>query len=238
MSNTAKKILQETFSSWMKKITKEYQKKYGFDMGENNDVTWNNEGDAFRHVYMQAFLSIYMGENVAEKLGNEHETEGRVKNHQSSNEENMDLWNNNQGREIAKEINDELFRRYGYKVDVIALYPTIRKMIAAKTYKRMKVGKLITHPSDPRRYVPKNKNGNTTGQAAPISNIVTPPKPRTELKKTKSQNFSDIIRQKYKIQQTESNKTFNKIFKSNSTQSAGDGHWVTMNGAHIFIEDK
>lgn len=34
MSNIAKKILQETFSSWMKKITKEYQKKYGFDMGD------------------------------------------------------------------------------------------------------------------------------------------------------------------------------------------------------------
>ena len=32
MSNTAKKILQETFSSWMKKITKEYPQKYGFDM--------------------------------------------------------------------------------------------------------------------------------------------------------------------------------------------------------------
>ena len=53
----------------------------------------------------------------------------------------------------------------------------------------------------------------------------------------KSQNFSDMIRQKYKSQQAENNKKFNKIFKSHSTQSTGNGHWVTMNGAHVFIED-
>ena len=27
-------------------------------MGKNNDLTWNNEGDAFKHTYMQAFLTV------------------------------------------------------------------------------------------------------------------------------------------------------------------------------------
>ena len=80
--------------------------------------------------------------------------------------------------------------------------------------------------------------GTSTGQAAPISNTSVWTKSQTEPPKTKSQNFSDMIRQKYKAQQAENNKKFNKIFKSHSTQPTGNGHWVTMNGAHIFIEDK
>ena len=88
-----------------------------------------------------------------------------------------------------------------------------------------------------------DSNGKTTEQAAPISSTNTSTsdnqtKTNTESKKSNSQNFSDMIRQKYKAQQTESNKKFNKIFKSKtSTPNTGNGHWITMNGAHIFIED-
>ena len=116
-------------------------------------------------------------------------------------------------------------------------------MISKKVMERMKAGKLITDPNDKRRYIPKSKNGTTTGQAAPISssinsNPVSQPKLQTQSAKTNIQNFSDIIRQKYKSQQAENNKKFSRIFKSHNTSTpTGNGHWVTINGAHIFIED-
>ena len=107
----------------------------------------------------------------------------------------------------------------------------------------MKAGKLITHPNDPRRYVPKNKNGTTTGQAAPVSNSVksipiTQPTVKVEKPQTPSQKFSDEIRQKFKAKNNESNKRLNRILNfHNSNTNFENGHWVTMNGAHVFIED-
>ena len=83
---------------------------------------------------------------------------------------------------------------------------------------------------------------NTTGQAAPIKNSVKstssyhPQTVKSENPKMTSKDFSDMIRQKYKAQQQENNKKFSKIFKT-LTPNNGNGHWVTMNGAHVFIED-
>ena len=199
MSNFVKSGMKEIFNFWMKQITKEYQKEYGFDMGVDNKKTWDNESDAFRHTYMQAFLTIYCGEDNAKNLGDEHEHEGLIKRH-NSNEANMDLWNNNQGREIGLEITNELFNRYGYKINYFELYPTIKNMIAERVMQRMKAGQLITNPNDKRRYVPKNKIGNPTGYAAPVSSSVksfvsNQPVTKAEKSQTPSQNFSDIIRQ-------------------------------------------
>ena len=84
--------------------------------------------------------------------------------------------------------------------------------------------------------------GTTTGQAAPVSNSVksnssNPQTVKSEKPKMTSKDFSDMIRQKYKTQQAENNKKISKIFRT-STPNSGNGHWVTMNGAHVFIEDK
>jgi len=234
-----KKKSENTFSQWMIDDTKYYQKKYGFNAkeGEKSFSTHNNEADAFKHTYMQAWLTVKAHKKVANYLGNMHEKDGATRN-QPSGEENMDLWNNNQGREIGLEVvefcNKHNISRYGKEAN---------DYIAEKVMERMKAGKLITSPSDPRRYVPKNKSATTTGQDAPISSSissdsVTQPKLQNQSSKTPSQNFSDMIRQKYNTQQSESNKKFSKIFKTkSSSQPTGNGHWVTMNGAHIFIED-
>ena len=57
--------------------------------------------------------------------------------------------------------------------------------------------------------------------------------------KTPSQKFSDMIRQKYKNQLNKSNEKFSQIFsRHSSSYNTGKGHWVTMNGSHVFIEDK
>ena len=235
----AKAFAEIWFSNKMVKHTKEYQKKYGFDSKEDDKAfsTHNNEADAFKHTFMQAWLTVHLGEEEAKKLGDMHENDGN-NNEQPSGEENMDLWNNNQGREIGKEVWTTFSHKNGYDFGTIP-YIKFNDIIAGKVYQRMKAGKLITHPDDPRRYVPKSKSGTTTGQAAPISNSnkpanVTQPSVKSENPKTTSQNFSDMIRQKYKAQQQENNKKFSKIFK---TSTSGNGHWITMNGAHVFIED-
>ena len=165
---------------------------------------------------------------------------------------NMDSWNNDQGRKIAKEIIKE------YGEDFYDKNPEkCEQIIAAKTIVKMRNGELINHPDDKRKYkgliehlTKKNvidddklKTGTTTGQAAPISNSVkstsiTQPTVKTEKPKTSSQNFSDMIRQKYKNQQSKNNEKFRQIFsRHSSAQNTGNGHWVTMNGAHVFIED-
>ena len=188
---------------------------------------------------MQAQLALLGGKHLAKQLGDKHERDGNDKMGQSKEEFNMDNWNNAQGREIAK----ELIHEYGIKVTA-AFNPDVCDLIAEKVHQRMKAGKLITHPNDSRRYDPKNKSGTTTGQAAPVSNStkstpITKPTVKSDKSKTPSQNFSDIIRQKYKTQQAKSNEKFRQIFKwHSSSQNTGNGHWVTMNGAHVFIEDK
>lgn len=62
---------------------------------------------------------------------------------QSRGENNMDLWNNQQGREIAREI----VQQYG-PVATIPFQQKINDIIAEKVINRMKKGQLITTPTD------------------------------------------------------------------------------------------
>ena len=84
---------------------------------------------------------------------------------------------------------------------------------------------------------------NTTGQAAPIRKpveeaAITQPNVKTDKLKTPSQKFSDEIRQKFKVKNLESNKRLNRILNfHNPNPNPENGHWVTMNGNHIFIEE-
>lgn len=48
------KILEKYYGQNVVKDVSYYQPKYEFDMGDNNNTTWNNEADAFKHTYMQA----------------------------------------------------------------------------------------------------------------------------------------------------------------------------------------
>ena len=64
----------------------------------------NDEVDAFRHTFMQALLSLKIGETAARRLGTAWEIQGSLSRDQDSNERNMDQWNNAVGREIAREV--------------------------------------------------------------------------------------------------------------------------------------
>ena len=204
----AKEEAEKVFSQWMVDDTKHYQNKYNFNSKEDDAAfsTHNNEADAFKHTYMQAWLTANIHESVAEKLGNMHENDGKGRN-QPSGEENMDLWNNDKGREIGLEIKP-LMKKYNIK----KFTPEVCDLIAERVMQRMNAGQLITNPNDKRRYVPKNKSGNPTGYAAPVSSSVklaNQPVTKLEKSQTPSQNFSDIIRQKYKSQVDKTNKKFN-----------------------------
>lgn len=160
------KSLEELFSNKMINDTIKYQKKYGFDIGENNS-TWNNEADAFKHTYMQATIDLRSNEQIAKKLGDHHENQGNDKG-QPSGESNMDLWNNQQGREVAKEI----YKEYGPFIKISPPWP-FNDIIADKVMERMRAGKLITSPDDKRKFIDK---GNPTGFATPVESgqVFTP----------------------------------------------------------------
>ncbi|OLA94580.1 MAG: hypothetical protein BHW64_03125 [Candidatus Melainabacteria bacterium LEY3_CP_29_8] len=92
-------------------------------------------------------------------------------------EENMDLWNNKVGRDIAQEIQQEMnfLQQKAY-----LLNGKMNDIIATKIMQRMQNGDLITDPFNDKRQFKdydkyfRNKNrGNSTGQAAPIDSIYT-----------------------------------------------------------------
>ncbi len=138
--------IPKKYSSYIFDATTKYQKKYGFDMGTGEHATWNNEADAFKHAYMQAQLSLWTGKHISKALGDFHEFQGNKTMGQTKEEYNMDNWNNEQGREIAREIIQE----YG----VLSIIPSqkLNDIIAEKVVKRMREGKLILSPNDSRKY--------------------------------------------------------------------------------------
>ncbi len=146
--NTSKKIWsKEEFIQTMLKDTVKYQKQYGFEL--ENGSAWNNEADAFRHAYMQAYLTLRFKDSIAKFLGDTHEKEGNKKHNQSKKEEQMDLHNNKIGREIGNEINKE------YKTTVNPDNDRIKDIMARKVIEKMQDGKLILDLSGRRQ--PKKK---------------------------------------------------------------------------------
>lgn len=178
--------IPKKYSSYVFDATTKYQKKYDFEMGTGNHATWNNEADAFKHAFMQAQLTLWTGKHIAKGLGDFHEIQGNLKMGQSKGEYNMDNWNNEQGREIAKEI----IQQYG----PLATIPSqkINDIIAEKVITRMKSGKLILSPNDNRKYKDYKKlnfQNQPTGFAANITenqHIFTP----QEIGKMSNQEFS------------------------------------------------
>ncbi len=140
---------ENEFTNVMLRDTANFQEKYGFEVGSNGSA-WNNESDAFRHAYMQAYLTLRLGEIPAKILGKYHEIDGNMHNNQDKAEEIMDLHNNSIGREIGNEIKNE------HKNEKINPdNPEIKEIIARKVAERMQAGKLILDPSG--RRTPKKK---------------------------------------------------------------------------------
>lgn len=126
--------------------TVRYQKEYGFEMGTGEHATWNNEADAFKHAYMQAYYGLLYGTHIAKWGGDVHEKDGNQNYGQPKSEEKMDQWNNAQGREITHEI----LKEYGIAARN-ANSEKIKDIIAKKVIERMEDGRLILDPSGRRK---------------------------------------------------------------------------------------
>ena len=129
--------------------TYQYSKKYNLKISQGTSG-WNDEGDAFRHAFMQASISLKSNSNLANIVGDLHEIKGNLKKGQPSYEENMDKWNNLEGRKIAEDIKKE----YG-PLERIKLINSgkMDDIIAEKVMEKMKKGELITNPyTDKRKY--------------------------------------------------------------------------------------
>ena len=182
--------IREEFNDKVVNDTIKYQKQYGFEIGTGEEATHNNEADAFKHAYMQAVMYYHAnkwagqkaGNYVTKTIGDYHEREVKP---EEKGEDNMDYWNNEVGREVAKDVIKKLGpSAYTLSEDVI------ENFFAKEITDRMKKGDLITRPSDPRQF-----------------------------------------KDRYKYNQT--------ISKPNGQYNFGKkGHWVTVHGHHIFIEDE
>lgn len=137
------KKLQNDYNDEMVRQTWKYQKKYRFETkNELKKEFWNVEADAFKHTFGSADLYFKYGDAFSTIGGIYHEWN---QDDNPQDEWNMDSWNNNQGREIAKEMAKEY--------DLSKLSTEQRNdILADKIMQRMRSGQLITHPDDNRIY--------------------------------------------------------------------------------------
>lgn len=137
--------IRNVYNDMIVEKTNFYQKKYNFEINSDpKHKFWNVEADAFKHAFLSADLALRSNNFLGWLIGNWHESETPK---DRLNEKNMDLWNNYQGREIAKEIKNE----YGKSLKNLH-QSTIDDIIADKIMQRMRKGELITHPSDKRKF--------------------------------------------------------------------------------------
>lgn len=183
------------YKDYIENQTKKYQKIYGFEIGEGKHDTWNNESDAFKHTFMSADMALKTYVGLSKRIGDMHEEKGNRKSKQSPDQENMDRWNNQQGRQIAQKIAKEIGNPI--KVKIKSLNGELEDIIAKEVMHKMRKGDLITHPDDKRKYTES---------------------------KTPAQKLNDEIRARYKQMQEKSNKKLQKIFQKNSKYLLSPDH--------------
>lgn len=108
--NATNQYIKYTSNMFIQKAAK-YQKKYNLEMTPGT-LGYNDETDAFRHAFMNAYFTLKDGVGTANLIGWEHE----LWYHKSPNmptkdwkkETNMDKWNNAVGRKIGQEVAKEI----------------------------------------------------------------------------------------------------------------------------------
>ena len=235
------KDLNKEYNNEIVKKTWNYQKQYDFKTNpRQGHEFWNVEADAFKHAFMSADLYFKYGDVGSTYAGIRHELQTP---NNPQGEWNMDSWNNQKGREIAKEIKKE----YG---DNFMKLPQKERddIIAQKVMDKMKNGELITHPDDSRKFkgfweettnnFKKMQEKKITKQTAPINNsthIYT----REEIGKMSQEEFAkhepEIMKQ-LKEKGIPTHKELESRRQKASGNNGSDGHWVTINGNHVLID--
>lgn len=135
---------------------------------------------------------------------------------------------------------DKIYKKLD--LDGITLTPQEQNKIV----KRITAKNWLPLPSnfDAKSNVQEYKNFKTNTQETKTKETVstrtqTRPSQITADKRTPAQKFDDEIRTKYRLMQEERKRKY-PVFRNNnssSKSSSGNGHWVTINGNHVFIED-
>lgn len=213
---------RKQYSQDIDKKTMYYQRKYGFKLNPDpKHRTWNVEADAFKHAFMSADITLKTNNFVSWGVGFNHENETP---NNPPGEKNMDSWNNNQGRHIA----DELRQEYGSRLKNMS-EKQVDDLIASKVMQRMKAGKLITKPSDKRKY---------TGFAADIDPNKT--YTREEIGKMTTEEFDrheKLIMKQLKEKGIPTKAQAEAKANSSNHSSSSDGNWVTINGHHVLLDN-
>ena len=136
-------IPEKVFSEKMQKVTAEATKKYELKLNEKG-LAIDCEADAFIHAYMQWYLAYKFGDSVAKYFGDLHE---HGNNPDIRRDTNMDLWNNQIGREIANEMHIELRGNFDILPDGY-----VSEIAEKKIVDKIRNGELITNPNDKRNY--------------------------------------------------------------------------------------
>ena len=125
------KLFKDNYVKHLDRKVEKYYNIYHFSM-EPNHTSYNNEADAFKHTYMSAELTLWLGHDLARKIGvlqedsNPYNTEA---------ERHMDLHNDEVGIDIGRKL----------KTKASWIFNTDDK-IAEKVMEEMKKGNLITKP--------------------------------------------------------------------------------------------
>ena len=129
-------IISNLYTKHLNAKVEEYWNIYHFDMTPGHQA-YNNEGDAFKHCYWQAEMTLFFGRWIANWMGVKHEDNNP---YNTPAEREMDLHNNAEGRKIAKELK----KRWGF-------FWFLRNWddgIAQLIMHAMGDGKLITKPRE------------------------------------------------------------------------------------------
>ena len=124
-------MIIELYNKHLNEKVEKYWNIYHFDMGKDHRA-YNNEGDAFKHCYSQAELTLFLGAKIAEWIGIKHEDNNP---YNTPAERNMDLHNNEIGRDMGKTIKKHKPFWFLAKFD---------DLIAEHTIDAKQVGLLIT----------------------------------------------------------------------------------------------
>lgn len=135
----------------------QYGYKYSLKSGAQRRGM-DDEIDAFRHAYMQAHMTIEYGKDIAKVIGDIYEKWGDYTESQNAKQRNMDLWNNEIGRQIGEEIKKETSH-----LQDLTTQKMYEDMIADKIYQRIQNGDMITQPKIDKRIF--KENGQATGYA-------------------------------------------------------------------------
>lgn len=224
MTYNKRKTPASDYSSEVYAKMKKYQKKYGFEIGTGEYDAWNNEADAFKHTFAAVDMALRYNAGASKLTGDFHEWQGRKYKGQNSNEENMDKWNNAEGRKIAQKIAKQAGSLAQLKLN--AWSGKYDDLIAEEVMKKIRKGDLIKHPTDTRKY----KDTKSASQKLAHDVVKT-----VNDTKSASQKFSEQIRSDYEKLKNQTHKRVLGKAKS-SKSSKGGGKWITMNGAHIYLE--